>query len=72
MDLKTISTIIIIVIPFFLLTMLALVDASRKDFDTIGQKVFWMIIAFIPFVGFIIYLFFGFRKGKASKKIDSF
>ncbi|MCJ7539247.1 MAG: DUF805 domain-containing protein [Desulfobacterales bacterium] len=36
----------------------------RKDFGTIGKKALWGIIAMVPFVGWIIYLIFGFRKGK--------
>ena len=64
MDLKVIIVFTIITIPFFLLTVLAVTDAARKNFGTRGKKIFWTIIAFIPFIGFIIYLIFGFRKGK--------
>jgi len=51
-------------IPFFLMTILAMVDVLLKDFSTIGKKAMWGFIALIPFIGFIIYFIFGFRKGK--------
>jgi len=51
-------------VPFFLLTIWAVVNAAQKDFSTVGQKVLWVMIASIPFAGFIIYFLFGFRKGK--------
>ena len=66
MDLKVIIVFTIMTIPFFLLTVLAVTDAARKDFGTTGKKVVWTLIAFIPFIGFIIYLIFGYRKGKKS------
>jgi uncharacterized membrane protein YhaH (DUF805 family) len=55
---------------FYLLTILAIVDIVRKDFGTIGKKAFWGIIALIPFVGWLIYLIFGFRKGKKPVQGD--
>lgn len=48
----------------FLLTAWAIVNVAQKDFGSIGEKAFWWLIASIPFVGFLIYLIFGFRKGK--------
>ena len=51
-------------VVFYLLTILAIIDVVRKDFGTIGKKALWGIIAMIPFVGWLIYLIFGFRKGK--------
>jgi len=49
---------------FYALTILAIIDIIRKDFGTIGKKALWGIIALIPFIGWLIYLVFGFRKGK--------
>ncbi len=49
---------------FWTLTCLAMIDIARKDFNSIGIKALWGVIAFIPFVGSVIYLAFGFRKGK--------
>jgi len=46
------------------MTIWAIVDAAQKDFGTVGKKAFWWLIASIPFVGFIPYLLFGYRKGK--------
>ncbi len=49
---------------FFILTLLAVLDVARKDFGTLGKKATWGVIAMIPFIGWLIYLIFGFRKGK--------
>ena len=64
MDLKTLGTFLALVVPFFLGTVWAVVDAAQKEFGTLGRKVAWVVVAGIPFVGFIIYLLFGFRRGK--------
>ncbi|MCD6225081.1 MAG: PLDc N-terminal domain-containing protein [Deltaproteobacteria bacterium] len=53
-------------IPFFFLTIWAVVNAAQKEFGSLKKKVVWMLIASIPFIGFIIYLTFGFRKGKKN------
>jgi len=65
--LKTTIAFIGISIPFFLMTMWAIVDVALKDFGSVKKKALWGVIAFIPFIGFIIYLIFGFRKGKKSE-----
>lgn len=49
---------------FFLMTCWALLDVAQKDFGTFEKKIAWGAVAWIPFIGFIIYLFFGYRKGK--------
>ena len=64
MDLKTAGTFILICIPFFLMTVWAIVHAAEKDFGSIREKAIWLFIAAIPFVGFIIYFSLGARKGK--------
>lgn len=64
MDTATAILWIKISVVFYLLTVLAIVDIMRKDFGTIGKKAFWGIIAMIPFFGWLVYLIFGFRKGK--------
>jgi len=64
LDIATVIFWIKISVVFYLLTILAIVDIVRKDFGTIGKKALWGIIAMIPFVGWLIYLIFGFRKGK--------
>jgi hypothetical protein len=53
-------------VPFFMGTIWAIVDVAQKDFGTTGQKALWWIISSVPFIGFIIYLLFGMRKGKKS------
>ena len=63
MALKTITGIISICVPFMILTIWAIIDVARKDFGTIQKKALWWIIASIPFIGCIVYLAFGFRKG---------
>jgi len=64
MEISTVMVWIKISVVFYLLTILAIIDVVRKDFGTIGKKALWGIIAMIPFVGWLIYLIFGFRKGK--------
>lgn len=64
MDLKTAGTFILLCIPFLLLTVWALVDISIKDFNTLKEKAIWYIIALVPFIGWLIYLIFGFRRGR--------
>ena len=61
------TTYIIIIaagIILWLLTTLALIDIILKDFGSLKNKVIWFIIAFVPGIGWIIYLIFGFTKGK--------
>ena len=64
MTLKTAAIFVGLCVPFFLATVWAIVDVAQKDFGTLGKKALWWIIASIPFIGFIVYLIFGFRKGK--------
>ena len=64
MKLKSAVTFLVLCIPFFLATIWAIVDVAQKDFGTTGKKAQWWIISSIPFLGFIVYLLFGFRKGK--------
>ncbi len=64
MTIKTGVNFLALCVPFFLATIWAIVDVAQKDFGSTGKKALWWIIASIPFIGFIIYLLFGFRKGK--------
>ena len=64
------QTIIIILIATaisFGLTVLALMDSLRKDFETPGQKMLWHVIAMVPFIGSLLYFLIGARKGKPMK-----
>ncbi|MBC2713718.1 MAG: PLDc_N domain-containing protein [Desulfobacteraceae bacterium] len=51
-------------IPFLLLTIWMLVDISIKQFKSPGEKAVWWLLALVPFIGWLIYLIFGFRRGK--------
>lgn len=64
MDFHTIKTVLILAIPFLAGTIWAVVNAAQKEFGTMGQKTLWVIVAGIPFIGFIIYFLFGARKGR--------
>ncbi|MBW2411506.1 MAG: PLDc N-terminal domain-containing protein [Deltaproteobacteria bacterium] len=64
MTIKSAVFFLALCVPFFLATIWAIVDVAQKDFCTTGKKALWWIIASIPFLGFIIYLLFGIRKGK--------
>lgn len=64
MDFHTIKIVLGLSVPFLLATLWAVIHASKNEFGSLKKKVLWMAIAAIPFIGFIIYLIFGFRKGK--------
>ena len=64
MTIKTLLIILGLCVPFFLLTILALVDLAQREYDPPRKKVIWWVVASIPFVGFIPYLLFGLRQGK--------
>lgn len=70
MDLKTILVLMILAIPFVLLSFWAITNASQKEFGTLGKKALWILVAAIPFIGFIIYVIFGFRKGRKQGSIE--
>jgi uncharacterized membrane protein YhaH (DUF805 family) len=69
MSLKTTAIFLGLCIPFFLATIWAIVDVAQKEFGTTGKKALWWLIASIPFIGFLVYLIFGFRKGKKLEAI---
>jgi len=66
MSFKAFSVFIALVIPFFLLTVWALVDISTKRFNSGGEKAAWWLIALIPFFGWLVYFIIGFRRGVKS------
>ncbi len=55
---------------FYLLTVLVIIDIARKDFGSIGKKALWGFIAVVPFIGWLVYLIFGFRTGKKPEDIE--
>ena len=54
--------IVAISIPFMLLTVWAVVDAAQREFASMGRKGIWILVAAIPFVGFIPYFLIGRRQ----------
>jgi hypothetical protein len=62
MDFFTIKVVLDLSVPFLLATLWAVIHAAQKEFGSLREKVLWMVVAAIPFIGFIIYLIFGFRK----------
>jgi len=56
---------------FYLLTCLAFIDIARKDFGSLGIKVLWGFVVFVPFIGVVIYIVLGYRKGKVIRPEDT-
>ena len=63
-DLEPTLIFLAVCIPFFIGTVWAVIDVAQKDFATSRHKALWWLVASVPFVGFIVYLLFGMRKGK--------
>ena len=70
MDITTAIVWIKISLFFYLLTVLAIIDIARKDFGSMGKKALWCFIAVFPFIGWLVYLLFGYRKGKKPEDIE--
>lgn len=62
------STVVMIVIgavvASYLLTCWAMIDVAARDFGAIEKKAVWGVIAFLPFIGWMVYLLWGRKKGK--------
>lgn len=63
-DLNTIAVVVGLTLPFVVFSIGCIVHAAGRDFATDGQKMLWILIAGIPFIGFIIYLAVGLRKSR--------
>lgn len=63
--------IIVTGILFFLCTCLALLDIARKDFGGIEKKAVWAFICMVPFLGVLVYLAAGFRRGRPKQGGES-
>jgi hypothetical protein len=61
---KAAEWIILSGVVFYFFTILALFDIVRKDFGGIGKKAVWAFICMVPYLGVLLYLAIGFRKGK--------
>lgn len=70
MDLLTIKVVLGLSVPFLLATLWAVINAAQKEFGSLREKAIWMMVAAIPFFGFIIYLIFGFRKKNKMGEIN--
>lgn len=70
MSLEAVYVVVGIATPFILLTVWAVLNAAQKEFGSIEKKAAWMLVAAVPFFGFIIYLLFGFKKGKKPEEMD--
>lgn len=57
---------------FWLLTCWAIVDIARKNFGKIEIKAAWAFAALVPFIGPLVYLAVGFRKGIPKSKLPPF
>lgn len=57
-------------IAFFLCTCAALLDIARKDFGGIEKKAIWAFVCMVPFVGVLVYLAVGFRRGRSKPPAD--
>ena len=64
MNLDTLLVALGICVPFVLLSIWAILNAAQKEFGSLEKKIVWTLVAAIPFIGFIIYHLFGFKKGK--------
>lgn len=64
MDLIQIAVFLALCIPFFLLTVWAIVDVAQRRFDSPAKKAVWWVVASIPFIGFIPYFLIGIRQGR--------
>lgn len=67
MTFKTLFIFLALCIPFFMGTVWAIIDVAQKDFGSTREKALWWVVASVPFLGFLIYLILGFRKGKKSE-----
>ena len=63
---KIVLYILLIAALSLFLTMLALIDIIKKDFGSTKAKVIWHFVALIPLIGWLIYLLFGFKKGRKN------
>jgi hypothetical protein len=63
---QIVVTILMVFAISFGLTMLALIDIIRKDFGSVKAKILWHFVAIVPIIGWLIYLVFGYKKGRKN------
>ena len=54
----------------YALTCWALIDVALRQFASIVEKAVWAGVAFIPFIGWLIYLLFGLRRGTRHQPLE--
>ncbi|MGB9498966.1 MAG: PLDc N-terminal domain-containing protein [Dissulfuribacterales bacterium] len=64
MDLQTLKYVLILSGVIVLLILMSLIDIAKKEFKSTREKILWWAIASIPVIGWLIYLLFGFWRGK--------
>jgi len=64
MEMSAVKLVLGVCIPFVLLTLWAIIDAAQRDFGGIEKKAAWLLVAAVPFVGAVVYLLFGMRRGQ--------
>ncbi len=47
----------------YILTCWAMLDVAKKSFASLEEKIAWGVVAFIPFVGWIVYALVGRNRG---------
>ncbi|MCP3924652.1 MAG: hypothetical protein GY714_18915 [Desulfobacterales bacterium] len=53
----------ILVLVLTVLSVTAFQHAVKKDYGSTKKRAIWSLIAIFPFIGWIVYFLFGFRKG---------
>ena len=64
MDLQALKYVLILSGVVVLLILISLIDIARKEFKSTREKILWWVIASIPVIGWVVYLLFGFWRGK--------
>lgn len=58
---------LLLLIPIFLIPLVAIVDVLKSDFKGANDKVMWVIVViFLPFLGSLLYLLIG--RGQRVKR----
>ena len=63
-DINTILVILGLTLPFVALSIGCIIHAAGREFESDNQKMAWVLIAAIPFIGFLFYLAVGLRKSR--------
>ena len=65
---NTVTMVVGIGLLFYILTCWAVIDIAYKDFSSLPVKAAWGFTTLIPFIGVVIYLIFGYRKGSRRER----